>query len=152
MGSLVFSAQKLGRMYYAWRALFISAGLMLIINPGWVSDLGFILSFVATASLMLFEAHINRYIRFVPAIFREGLSTSLSAQIGVAPILYFTFGQFNILSPLINALILWTIAPITMIAMLTGVVGVIVEPLGRIFLYLVYPLTYWFIMIVELFG
>jgi competence protein ComEC len=81
MGSIAFGAVGLGRLNLAGRALILSALLMLIINPLWISDLGFILSFVATASLMLFESRIRGYIKFVPAVFREGLSTSLAAQI-----------------------------------------------------------------------
>lgn len=152
MGSLAFGAQGLGRINLAWRALFISIIAMLLIKPLWIGDLGFILSVVATASLMLFERKINTLIRFVPSVFKEGLSTSLAAQIGVAPILFVTFGQFNLLSPIINALILWTIPPITVLGGIAGVVGYVWFELGKIILFLVYPLTYWFIFIVDLFA
>lgn len=152
MGSLSLTAQKLGRLYDAWRALFLSAILMLLIRPDWTTDLGFILSFVATTSLMLFESKISRLIHFIPHFFREGFSTSLAAQIGVAPILYVTFGQFNILSPVVNALVLWTIPYITQIAIMGGLVGLLVEPLGRLILLLTFPMTSWFTFVVDLFG
>lgn len=149
MGSLAFGAQALGRVAFAWRSLFLSAAGMLIVNPLWLVDIGFILSFVATACLMLFEARVNRLIHFVPTIFREGLSTSIAAQIGVAPLIYYYFGQFNILSPIINALILWTIAPITIIGAIAGILGIIWFQLGEVILYLCYPLTSWFIYVVN---
>lgn len=152
MGSIGFTAIALGRLNYAWRGLFISAFIMLLVNPSWLTDLGFVLSFVATASLMLFEKRIRVRIKRVPGIFREGLSTSLAAQVGVAPILFVTFGQFSLLSPIINALVLWTIAPITIIGMLAGVVGLVLSQLGTILLYLVYPLTSWFIGVVRIFS
>lgn len=152
MGSIAFMAQGLGRLYVAWRALFLSAAAMLIIRPDWITDLGFILSFVATASLMLFERKIARLIHFVPGIFREGLSTSLAAQVGVAPILFITFGQFSLLSPVINALILWTIPIITILGGLAGIVGLFSAFLGKVILLLCFPLTTWFIWIVKIFG
>jgi competence protein ComEC len=152
MGSVTFAAQALGRLQAASRALFLSAALMLIAKPGWITDLGFILSFVATASLMLFERKIANLIRFVPGIFREGLSTSLAAQIGVAPILYATFGQFNLLSPIINALVLWTIAPITIIGGIGGIIGLVSVTVGKVIIFLSYPLTAWFVYVVEAFG
>jgi competence protein ComEC len=152
MGSVAFLAQGLGRLYSAGRALFISAALMLIIKPDWLTDLGFILSFVSTGSLMLFERKIASLIRFVPGIFREGLSTSLAAQIGVAPILFITFGQFNPLSPLVNALVLWVIAPMTVIGGIAGVIGLVSFVLGKVILLLSFPLTTWFIWIVGTFG
>ncbi|MGB6838847.1 MAG: ComEC/Rec2 family competence protein [Microgenomates group bacterium] len=152
MGSVAFAAQGLGRLYAARRALLLSAAAMLIIKPDWIGDLGFILSFVATASLMLFERKIARLIHFVPGIFREGLSTSLAAQIGVAPILFVTFGQFSLLSPIINALVLWTIAPITIMGGMAGIVGLASGFLGKTVLLLSFPLTSWFIWIVEVFA
>ncbi len=88
----------------------------------------------------------------IPVILREGLSTSLAAQIGVAPILLVTFGQFNLLSPLINALVLWTIAPITIIGAIGGLIGVFVPGLGRMILYLTFPLSAWFVYIVNIFN
>jgi len=152
MGSIAFSAQELGRVNSAWRGLVLSALIMILIKPEWIVDLGFILSFVATASLMLFEERIEKVLKFVPLVFRENLSTSLAAQIGVAPILLVTFGQFNPLSPVINALVLWTIAPITIIGMIGGILGLIFVPLGRLVLYLSYPLTSVFIAVVKFFG
>lgn len=152
MGSVAFGAQALGKLYSAARALVLSALGMLIIWPDWLIDLGFILSFVATASLMLFEPKIARLVRFVPGIFKQGFSTSLAAQIGVAPILLVTFGQFNLLSPIINALVLWTIPPMTIIGGVGGMVGLMLPNFGKLILLLNYPLTSWFIWIVELFN
>ncbi len=152
MGSIGFTAIALGRLNYAWRGLFISALVMLLINPSWLTDLGFVLSFVATASLMLFEKRIRVRIKRVPKVFKEGLSTSLAAQVGVAPILFVTFGQFSLLSPIVNALVLWTIAPITIIGMIAGMLGLVFSYIGTGVLYLVYPLTSWFIGIVRLFS
>lgn len=152
MGSVAFTAQAFGRLQAASRALFFSAAFMLIIKPDWITDLGFILSFVATISLMLFERKIASLIRFVPGIFREGLSTSLAAQIGVAPILFVTFGQFSLLSPIVNALVLWTIAPITIIAGVGGILGLFSTVVGKMIIFLAYPLTTWFIWIVGVFG
>lgn len=152
MGSIGFSAQALGRLNDAWKGLFVSGLGMLIIRPDWMGDIGFILSFVATASLMLFQRRVYRKISFLPKIIREGFSTSLAAQIGVAPILWITFGQFNLLSPMINALVLWTIAPITMFGMISGFVGIFVPLIGRMILFIIFPLTSWFVGVVQFFG
>lgn len=152
MGSITFASQEIGRLYYAWRALLISAFGMLFIRPEWITDVGFILSFAATASLMLFEAKVRKFIKFVPSIIREDFSTSLAAQVGVAPVLFVTFGQFNILSPIINAVVLWTIVPMTIIGMVSGIIGLIFEQIGTLILWLAYPLTSWFILVVGTFS
>ena len=152
MGSIGFSAQALGRLNDAWKGLFLSGLVMLGFRPDWLGDIGFILSFVATASLMLFQKRVERKIRFFPKIIRADFSTSLAAQIGVAPILWITFGQFNLLSPMINALVLWTIAPITIIGMISGFVGIFVPLIGRLILFVIFPLTSWFVGVVNYFA
>ncbi len=152
MGTIAFGAQALGRVYLAWRGLALSAFLMLLVKPLWLVDLGFVLSVVATASLMLFEAKVARFIQFVPRLLREGLSTSLAAQVGVAPILFLTFGQFNLLSPIINSLVLWAVPLITIIGGIAGVLSVFSFGLAKAVLLLVLPLTTWFIWIVNIFG
>jgi competence protein ComEC len=152
MGSIAFSAQELGKVYSALRALIISGATLLFVYPNWLTDLGFILSFVATLSLIIFVPKLEKLLKFLPKILKEDLVTTLSAQIGVTPILYFYFGQFNILSPLINVLVLWTVVPITIIGMISGIIGTIFEPLGRLLLLITYPLTGWFIKMVTLFS
>jgi len=152
MGSMIFISQVLGKTNIAVKSLFLASLVMLCAKPIWLSDLGFWLSFVATASLMLFGKKVDRVCRYIPGILREGLSTSIAAQIGVTPILYYTFGYTNILSPLINALILWTVPIITIIGMVASILGLIYEPLGRLVLLATYPLANWFIFIVRLFG
>lgn len=152
MGSVVLLAQEAGRVASAWRALALSALVMLTVKPLWLTDLGFILSFVATASILLFEKRIREKLLFLPKIIKEGLSTSLAAQIGVGPILFVTFGRFNILSPVINALILWTVPLITILGAVGGIIGLVLPPVGRIILYLLYPFTFYFVKVVEIFG
>ena len=151
MGSTAFLAIITGRMYSSFRILIITALLLLFFKPVWVNDLGFWLSFLATASIIIFYRKVKKAFYFVPKIINEDWSTTLSAQIGVVPLLYYYFGQFNILSPIINVAVLWTVVPITIIGMLAGIIGTVIEPLGRGILYLCYPLTSWFLFVVNIF-
>lgn len=152
MATVAFLAQETGRVVAAWRIFFLTVGAMLVVRPDWLVDIGFLLSFASTAALLLFEKRIREKLNFIPEIIKEDLSTSLSAQIGVAPILFATFGQFNIWSPLINVLVLWTVAPLMMIGAAGGIAGVILEPVGRLVLYLGYPMLWWFVKVVEAFS
>lgn len=152
MGSILLLGQSEGRIVNTWRILVYSAIIMLLIKPAWLTDLGFVLSFVATMSLMLFQKTIDLRLKRIPATLREGLSTSLAAQIGVAPIIFVTFGQFNILSPVINALILWTIPYIMIGGALAGIIGLFVPLVGRLILFVIYPLLYIFEKVVTIFS
>jgi competence protein ComEC len=152
MSSFLFLGQESGRLVSTWRLLFLTGALMLIYNPSWLVDIGFILSFVSTASLMLFEKKIRLKLAKIPKVLKEGLSTSLAAQIGVAPILFVTFGQFNILSPIANTLVLPVVAPLMILGSLGGVVGLIVPFLGKAILWLAYPMLWWFTNMVKIFN
>jgi competence protein ComEC len=157
MGSITFSAVGLGRIGDAKRALLFSGFLMILFFPDWVTDIGFWLSFVATGSILFFQKPVKKIVSKLKVFnklgfIKEDLITTLAAQVGVAPILYFAFGQFNLLSPFINAAVLWTIPLITVIGMIGGLIGLIYVPLGNLVLYLTFPLTLWFTKVVEFAG
>ena len=160
MGSLVFTSQELGKVYFAWWGLFISALTMLLVSPVWITDIGFLLSFGATGGILAFEKPIKKIITGITKsmatngpvkIFINDFSTSLAAQVTAAPILLFSFGQFSPWSPIVNALLLWTIAPIMALGFIGGILGLIIEPLGKILIFLTYPLAWIFVKVVELF-
>lgn len=156
MSSILFLGQELGKLISPWRILFLTACVMLLYNPEWLEDVGFQLSFASTASIMFFQPKINRFLdrrlSFAKAIWSKDFSTSLAAQIGVTPILFVTFKQFNILSPLVNILVLWTIAPLMIIGVVGGVFGLLLPGLAKLILYLGYPLLWWFISVVQIFS
>lgn len=152
MVSAAFMAVETGRIYRSLRSLVITAVILLFIKPAWLTDLGFWLSACATASMIIFTPKFGKIFSFLPKIIKENWVTTISAQIGVVPLLYYYFGQFNILSPFANVAVLWTIVPITIIGMLAGIIGTLIDPIGKLILYLCYPLTSWFLWVVSLFN
>lgn len=151
MGSIAFAAQAYGREFDAWRALFASGVVLLLLEPLWLFDVGFQLSFAATAGILAFSSSISKRLLLVP-VFREDLTTTLAAQIAVSPILWFNFGQFSLISPLVNSLILWTVPPIMAGGGIIAFLGVLWEPAGQVASWFVWlPLEY-FIRIVRLFS
>lgn len=156
MGSIAFSAQILGKEYFAMIALGATSIIMIFLNPLIILDWGFILSVGATLSLMLFYTPLNSLIalkiKLLPNILKEDFITSLSAQVIVAPLLFLFFGNFNIFSPFINAIVLWTIPSITIIGIVGGILGTIYFPLGKLVLFLIYPFSLWFNICIKFFG
>jgi len=151
MGSLTFLAQFLGREKEAWRALIFAGGLMLLVNPLIIFDLGFQLSFLATAGILLLGPRLNGKIFRIPGA-GENLKTTLAAQAGVLPILLANFGQISAASPIINILVLPVVPLIMILGAITALFGLIWQPLARIASWFAWvPLTY-FIKIVEWFG
>jgi competence protein ComEC len=115
MASLTFLAQFLGREKEARLALAFSAMLMLLISPLILFDIGFQLSFLATAGILFLSSRWRGKFWQLPLV-GENFRTSLAAQLGVMPVLLLNFGSISFLSPLINALVL----PVIPLAMILG--------------------------------
>lgn len=100
----------LGRRSNSWNILAFSAFVLLIVNPGYIMDVSFQLSFVAVASILLLLPKAEFYLgviteRSAPAarksikdkivaVYRETLLLSLVAQLGTAPLSIYYFNQF----------------------------------------------------------
>lgn len=112
MGSVVSIGKYYGRQLNAIRVLFLTALTLMIINPIYLFSLSFQLSFLATLSLVLFESNLSEIIKKLlrrDSVISEDLSATLAAQTLIWPFLAYKFGQVSLVSPIINALILWTV-------------------------------------------
>lgn len=146
MSTIVFLGVTVGRKVNTLRIFLLSFVIMLLVKPVWFYDLGFWLSYLATLSILLFNTKISQALRFLPAFVRDNLATTLSAQIGVTPILVVIFHKLNVLSPIINAIILPVVPTITVLGAFGGLLGLINFKLGEVVLYLVIPFTRWFLL------
>lgn len=150
MASFAFSAMVLGRERIALISLFFSAWLMLMFMPQLISDIGFQLSFSASFGIIMFQKVIELSSKFIPKILKEDFSTTLSAQIGAMPILLFAFGEINILSIMINVLLLWSVPIIMIMGLMAGVLGLLAPQLASPILFLLYPLLLLFSEVVKI--
>jgi len=123
MGSISLFAIYFGRKYFVTIALFVSAFLMNLINPKiLLYDVGFQLSFLATAGLLFVSPLLEKYFLFLPSKFeiRESVMLTVSAQILALPVILMSFSSFSVVSPLANLFVL----PFLPLSMLFGFLGV----------------------------
>lgn len=109
MGSLGLFAQLLGRKSSGLRALFLAGGIMLLLDPFLLFyDIGFELSFAATAGILLFGERIKNYLKKIPNMLgiRDSLAITLSAQIFTTPIIIYYFRIFSVIAPVSNFIVL----------------------------------------------
>lgn len=147
MGSLGLIAQLWGRQYSGLYGLFLAASGMLLLNPILVGDVGFQLSFASSLGILLLHPHLSK----MPFL-GEDLTTTLSSQIATLPILLLTFGQYGLLSILVNFLVLWTVAPLMILGGAAAIIGLIWQPLGSLLSLFSLPLLWYFEKIVLFFG
>jgi len=98
MGTLAYLGQVLGKPRDGIRLLVAAAGAMLLINPLYLFDVGFQLSFLATIGLIVISPRL-------PAWLPPGTRETISAQLMVWPILLINFGQMSWIGILVNSLI-----------------------------------------------
>lgn len=99
----------------AMNTLAATAFLMLLYNPVWLFDVGFQLSFVAVAAILVFQPRLysllkveNRWLRYVWGL----VTVSVAAQIGTAPLVIFYFSRFSTHFLLTN---LWVIPMVSLV-------------------------------------
>lgn len=156
MGILVFSSQIMGRQKLSFYILFFTAFLMLFVSPVLIFDIGFQLSFMATFGLLYLKPLIGN-IKSADFITRKVIAgddvlTTTVAQVSTLPIILSNFGTYSLLSIIVNGLLLWTIPFLMILGGLGAIFGLIIEPTGRLFLYLALPFLLFFEGVVNIFA
>lgn len=109
MGLLILIGATMGRKASMRNIFLLTITAMLFVKPLWLLyDVGFQLSVGSTWGLLYLSSYFKRAFKFIPETLglREAMSTTTAATIATAPILVGSFGQFSLLAPFANLLIL----------------------------------------------
>lgn len=151
MFSFASAAQFFGRKNDGFRVLVITAGLMLLVNPAWITDLSFQLSFLATFGVIVVSPILLRRLKAVPVIGQD-LAVTLAAQAMVTPVIAQNFHQISLVSLIVNVLVLWTVPFIMIGGAIMLALGTIQSLLGHLVGLLVNVLLTYFTYIVQFFA
>ncbi len=150
MVTLTYLAQLFGRQGAGSWVLFLTAAVMLLINPNWLLNISFQLSFLATLGVVVVSPVIISRLKLVPEILREDLAVSLSAQLLTLPVIAFNFGQMSLIGLVVNSLILWTISPVMIVGILALLASFVGLFLGQIIGLLPGILLTYFVDVVKI--
>ncbi len=106
MGALTLLAGRLGRPAHVWTSLAAVGAVMLGWHPELAWDVGFQLSFLGTAAIVLLTPGISARLHWLPGLFREPFAVTLAAQVGTLPLTAAGFHVLSPVAPLANALVL----------------------------------------------
>lgn len=124
----IFSAASILALYVQrpkrmFTVIVVTALLLLLYNPlVLVHDVGFGLSFMAVMGIMYIGPYVEKKLKRVPEGFfklRTTLSTTISAQIGVAPLIMYQFGSISVISILANVLIVPLVSVLISLGIIT---------------------------------
>ena len=165
MGTISLFAVQVGRRQQGLNTLAFVAGLMALINPLVLWDVGFQLSFFATLGLVLygdaFQKAAEKLIgRFFPRSNAEKFSEllaefallTLAAQLTTLPIMAYQFKQISLISFAANPFILPAQPAVMILGGQAVFASLLYFPLGQLIAWAAWPLTAYTIRMVELFN
>lgn len=150
MAVVLAIAPHLGRHYNIYTALAFTLLMMSIIDPFVIWDTGFQLSFLSTVSIVLFTPSLQnplRWLRRFPggSILVENVAVTLSAQIGILPILVLRFQNISLVSPLANMLVIPCVEALLLIGLFTCLIGLFFFPFALLCGWVCWPLLWYMI-------
>lgn len=151
MFSFASVAQFTGRQSSGFWVLLITASLMLWINPYWITDLSFQLSFLATFGVIVISPVLLKWLHKLPIIGQD-LAVTLAAQLMVTPVIAQNFHQFSLVSLAANVLILWIIPFLMVAGIVMLLLGFVWTMAGTLAAIGVNALLTYFIYIVQFFS
>ncbi len=125
MSILALTVGFTGRKIAPWRLITLVAAITLLINPMFIIDLGWLLSFASLFGIMILMPYLSRFFYGDrrPRFIANSVLVSVSATLMTAPITLYYFGTLSLTSIIANLLILPTLSPAMGFVFLTGVVA-----------------------------
>src|SRR5579883_3100303 len=117
MALLALGAEAAGRPRDGLAALALAAALL--------ADLGFQLSVLATAGLIVLGPALQARLRPLPAWAAEGLGATLAAELFVLPLQLATFHYLSVVAPLANLLVVPLLPPLMALGLGVALVGAV---------------------------
>ena len=153
MGGIGLIGLMVGRQKTAFISFFLTGCIMILITPSVIADIGFQLSFMSTAGMLVVMPILpNMPSMPVLKLVKEDLAATLSAQIASMPLLLYYFHSLGLLSVVVNVLVLWTIPILMIIGSVAALVSFASPAIGGLVALIALPFLSYFMGIIELFA
>lgn len=129
MGAVALVALSADRRVKPLGSLLLAATLLLLLNPLWIWDLGFQLSFLATLGLLVTVPPLTKWLDWLPTAIAPLIAVPIAAYLWTTPLLLGIFGTISLYSVVINILT----SPLILIISIGGMISALAA--------LVYPLA-----------
>lgn len=129
MGLYAFLGWRFFRDVDWQTALWVSSAILVALDPSFLHDVGFQLSYAATFGLIYAAPIFLTAFRWMPDWLRFPVAATMSAQVFLAPVLMHHFGRISVIAPLAN---LCAVIPASF-ALMLGFVSALVSLLSPIF-------------------
>lgn len=152
MAILAYTAEIFGRQRDGIWVLMVTSGLMLLVNPDWLTDLSFQLSILATAGVVMVSPVLTKLFKFLPPFLSTDMAVTIGAQLMVTPFIIQNFHQLSLTGVFANLFIGWIVPVIMVLGSIMLVVSVAWAGLAQILGLAVGVFLTYFIYIVHFFA
>ena len=153
MAILTLASWYVGRKIAPWRMILLTMAFTLMLDPNFLTNLGWLLSFASYAGIMLLGPALTKFFYGTkkPGFIASVILTTIAATLMTLPITLYYFGQVSIISLFANLIILPTLPYAMGLTFFAGVFAG-VPGVEMIFSFLAEKILSFHIFIVEFFG
>jgi competence protein ComEC len=125
MAGAMMVARFGGSRAHAASALCLAAVVMLVAAPSVLWDVGFQLSALATAGLILFGGSIEQRLASWPAWLREPVALTMAAQLATLPVVVGSFERLSLVAPFANVVVVPLVPLVMLLCAIAAPVGAV---------------------------
>ncbi len=153
MAILTLLAWYGGRKFAPWRIILLVAAFTLMLDPTFIINLGWLLSFASYAGIMILGPKLEKYFYGgkKPNFVASMILVTVAATLMTLPIILYYYGMVSLITVVANLLILPTLPYAMGLVFLTGVFAGIFG-VGTMVGFLATKLLDFHILVVEFFG
>ncbi len=133
MVAVYLAADWFGRERDAPTALSIAGIGFLLYEPNLLFDVGFQLSFLSIASIMLFSEGMAQYLAFMPMPLRQGVAATVAVQLLPLPLAIRAFHVLPLIAPFANLVVIPVTAVLLWVGFIASVGAIVFPPAAVIF-------------------
>ena len=126
------------RNYNPLASLSLAGIILLLIKPYYIYNIGYVLSFLATLGIILFNKDLNKKLYKLPNSIRNTIAISLSAQILTLPIIILYFNEVSLNFIVGNIVVI----PFINVLVVLGNILIFIVDISTVFNYIMYICHY----------
>ncbi|WP_086789629.1 ComEC/Rec2 family competence protein, partial [Crossiella equi] len=151
MAAIALYALTTGRERTALPTLAAAITILLLASPELANDLGFVLSVLATAALVLIAPRWadRLHDRGVPRGLAEALAVPAAAHLATAPVVAGMTGEVSLTAILANLLAAPVVALATILGLLAALLSVLHLPTAELLVHLAAPEVWWLVTVAR---
>jgi competence protein ComEC len=133
MLSIVLLAYLFGRSYDILSSISMGALILLVVNPFYLWDVGFLLSFTAVLGIVLIKPSLDILYNQKRNNIISTLNVSLAATLGTMPVIIYYFYELHLYAALVNVLVVPLMTIVVLFGFVVIITGIFSVSLAKIF-------------------